>query len=362
MNIIINQSNLQTALRAVERLVAKNISLPILNTIRLKTETGRLELSATNLEMGINYWVPAKINQAGEVAVPARVFSDFITNIPDEKLAISTDQNIITVSSNRHQTQILGLDSKEFPLMPKTKKTDAITIPGPLLRSAIANVIDCVATSETRPELSGIFINISPKKTEFAATDSFRLAEKIVDFGHTDERSIILPRAAALELMRLSEENGGELRLTLAENQIFAHGENFEFVSRLIDGRYPDYKKIIPEKFISLAKVSKNELEINTKLASIFTSSVADIKITAGAGTLQLQAKNSDRGEIVASVACTLKNEPFTVSVNYRYLLDGLKTINSDSVIIQFTGEGSPLVLRASEGKDQTYLIMPLRS
>ena len=362
MNVLVNHQQLNSALRVVEKMVSRNVSLPILNTVLLKTENGRLRLSATNLEMGINYWLSAKINQEGEIAVPARVFSDFIGNIYDEKVNISAAKNIVAINSENYQTQILGMETRDFPLIPKMRNAIQFKIQSASLKEAIAGVFESSALSETRPEISGIFVNIQKNKAEFAATDSFRLAEKIIDLEEGIEKSIILPRGAALELLRIAESSGEVLTVAISDNQIFVLGADFEFISRLIDGRYPEYKRIIPEKFVSLARVNKNEFERNIRLASVFSSSISDIKLKAEKNVIQLTARNSDRGEIAATLPCVLKDLPFENAVNYNYLLDGLKIIPTENVIMQFTGDGSPLVLRGEERKDHTYLIMPLRA
>lgn len=363
MQLSINQKNLQSALRTVERVVAKNISLPILGMVLLKTEHGQLRITATNLELGIHYWVSARIDQAGEVAVPARIFTEFISQIHDEKLTIQTEQQVVLVSSDHYQGRILGLETKEFPLIPKIPKTTEITITGQQLSASLAAVLDAVATSEARPELAGVFLRLMAGRAEFAATDSFRLAEKIISLKNEIKQTVIIPRLTALELLRLSEEYGNQIfNLVLTDNQLFVRGENFEFVSRVVDGHYPEYKRVIPEKIISLARIKRTELEHSVKLASIFSSSISDIKLQASDGQLQIEAKNSDRGELNTKISCALKNEPFTIAVNFRYLLDGLRSLPGDNIILQYTGDGSPLVLRAEEDKDQLYLIMPLRN
>ncbi|MEK7507426.1 MAG: DNA polymerase III subunit beta [Patescibacteria group bacterium] len=362
MNIIISQSKLQTALRFAERVISKNISLPILSTVLLKAKDGQLKLSATNLEMGLNYWLGAKIDQAGEIAVPARIFSEFISQVGDERLNLSVEKNIMHINSDRYKTQILGMEPKEFPLLPKIKSASQFKISAADLKDGLLGVLDATAPTETRPELNGVFMALDKNKAAFAATDSFRLAEKIITLQATAEIKIIIPRNTAAELVRIAGENGPELTVNVADNQLFVVGESFEFISRLIDGRYPDYKKIIPEKFISLVKVNKAGLERNIRTAGIFSSSISDIKIKVEDNLMMITAKNSDRGEIDATVDCQLKNEPFELSLNYRYLLDGLKTISTENAIIQFTGDGSPLVLKGDERQDQTYLIMPLRN
>ena len=362
MELIANKSRLQTGVRTVERIVSRNVSLPILNTILLKTDNGRLKLSATNLELGINYWIGAKINEEGEVAVPAKVFSDFIGSINDEKISLSSAKNIITISSEHYKTQILGMETRDFPIMPKVKKEISFKINTASLKTALISVLDSASVSETRPELSGINISISNKRAEFAATDSFRLSEKIINLENGVERSFILPRNTAIEVIRIAENLEGELVVSVSENQIFIYGDDFEIISRLIDGHYPEYKRVIPEKFIALAKVNKEELEKNVRMASIFSSSIFDIKLKANKESMQIFAKNSDRGEIIANIVCETKNRPFEISVNYHYLLDGLKILPTENVILEFTGDGSPLVLRGENQKDQTYVIMPLRS
>jgi DNA polymerase-3 subunit beta len=362
MIITINQKRLLTALRILERIVSKNVSLPILSTILLKTDNGHLRLSATNLEIGVNYWVGAKIDKEGEVAVPAYVFSDFISNIADEKITITVNKNIASIDSQNYKTQILCMEAKDFPIIPKIKKEAVLKIDGQELKTSLVSVLDSVSLSEARPELGGVFVNVLNNRAEFAATDSFRLSEKITPLKDGVNKAFIVPRNAVIEIVRILENLTGDVTLAVSENQIFMYDDDFEFISRLIDGHYPEYKKVIPEKFISLAVVNKNELEKNVRMASVFSSSISDIKLRTEKDVIEISAKNSDRGEIVSSIGCELKNKPFEVSVNYHYLLDGLKVIPAENVTLEFTGNGSPLVLRGEGQKDQVYIIMPLRS
>lgn len=156
---------------------------------------------------------------------------------------------------------------------------------------------------------------------------------------------------------------GCGININVSDNQIQFSGENFDLISRLIDGRYPDYQKIIPEKFLSKAVYDKKELEKNIKLTGLFASNINDIKMTINKDISNLLAKHTDKGEIVLNIKNQLINEPFNISLNYLYLLDGLKNINSEKVILEYTGEGNPLILKP-EDKDikYTYLIMPLKN
>ena len=346
MDIVANKEKLITALKIADKAVSKNITLPVLGTFLLKTDNGRLKVSATNLELGINCWLGAKINKTGEIAVPARLFLDFVGNVTDEKVELIAQKNILTVNSENYKTQIMCMEAKDFPIIPQIKKDVSFQISRRNLRTALLSVLDSTSLSETRPELNGIYVNISPDRAEFAATDSFRLSEKIINLEGKHQKTFILPRNAAIEIIRIAEDNDDNLFFAVSENQILIHGEDFEMISRLIDGHYPEYKRVIPEKFISLARINKTNFEKSIRMASVFSSSISDVKLKVTKDLMEISAQNSTKGEITANVVCAIKDRPFEISVNYQYLLDGLKTISSEDIILEFTGDGSPLVLK----------------
>ncbi len=362
MKITINHTNLSKAVSFVEKIVSKNPSLPILNNILLKTENGRLKVSATNLEVGINYFLGAKIEETGEITVPARIFNDFIGGLRDDKVTLTTKNNILNINTDKYKTQILGFDSKEFPIIPKIKSEPFSVVPAKILKTGLSTVLDSIAVSETRPELAGLLMQFTSKQIIFASTDSFRLTEKTVDIKQKETNSFILPRNTVVELIRLLGDVGNDIDVRYSDNQVSFSSNDFEIVSRLVDGNYPDYKKVIPDKYISRLLVKKNDLDKNVRLAGIFTSSIADIKLSCTEKAITITAKNSSKGEIQIVGDVLLKNEPFEISLNHNYLLDGLKIIPTEHVVIEYTGQGSPLVLKPEyDTKDLTYLIMPLR-
>lgn len=362
MKITTNLRNLVKALTTVERIVSKNPTLPILSNILLRAENGRLRISATNLEIGINYLLGAKIEEIGEVAIPARIFSDFIKNLEGDKLSLTTKNNILSVNNEKYKTQILGFNPKDFPIIPKIKDDTLFLIPSKILKSAFSMILDSMAISETRPELSGAYVQFNTNKLTVAATDSFRLAEKIVELKHKNDLSFILPRGTIIELIRVLGELNEDISVRYGDNQISFCTSNLELVSRLIDGNYPDYKKVIPDKYISRILVKKNDLEKNIRLAGLFSSNIADINLNCDIKVTTITAKNADKGEIQVVVESLLKNEPFSIALNHYYLLDGLKIMPTEHVIIEYTGPGSPLVIKPEhDNKDLTYLIMPLK-
>ena len=363
MKVTVSHKNLKKSLGLVEKIVSRNPSLPILNNMLIKTDNGRLRVSSTNLEIGINCMIGAKIDEVGEIAVPARVSSDFINSVSDEKVILHTKNNILFINSDKYKTQILGFDTKDFPIIPKLKEGPIATVSSKVLRNMLYAVADAIAVSETRPELAGVYADFGSKNVTFAATDSFRLSEVVFATKNEGQHNIIIPRNTVMELIRITSDIDGDIEIKIGDNQVSFYNNDFELVSRLIDGNYPDYKKVIPGKFLSRVLVQKSDLERDARLAGLFSSNISDVRLVCSENTIIIRAKNSDKGEIETTVPAVLKNDPFEVSVNYRYLLDGLKIVDSEKVVIEFTGNGNPLMIKPYDNnRELTYLIMPLRS
>ena len=220
-----------------------------------------------------------------------------------------------------------------------------------------------MAISDARLELAGVYTHFSPKAISFAATDVFRLAECSVSVKATSDHGVIIPRGTITELARIAGEIEGIFEIRIGDNQISYTTSDIELVSRLIDGKYPDYKRVIPEKFVKKVLIEHGALEQAARLAGLFSSSISDIKLSGENKTLTITAHNTDKGEIQVAVPATIKGELFEVSLNFHYLLDGLKAVRSEKIVLEFTGQGSPFVIKPeSQTKDSVYLIMPLRS
>lgn len=363
MKITVHRDRLQKALGFVERVTSRNATLPILSNILIATEAGRLRVSATNLEIGVSSVIGAKVENEGRVAVPARTLSDFIRGIQDETVNLELKQNNLSVRAGRYRTTILCFDASEYPIIPKIEGGQTFTMPSSDLRTLIIAVTDSIAVSDSRPELAGAYLRFQPEEVTMAATDIFRLAERKIPGSFKETAAAIIPRGTIHELARILGDVGGDLTVRIAENQIAFDHEEFAVVSRLIDGRYPEYKKIIPERSLSKVLVRRDEAENAAKVAALFSSSIADIKLECSENELRISGKNSSKGEATAGIEANLKGESFEVSMNYHYFLDGLKMMASEKLILEFTGKGSPFMVRPSTDEGSVvYLIMPLRN
>lgn len=362
MDIVVHQDNLQRALGLIERVTAKNAALPILSNVLLKTEGGRLRLSATNLEVGITATIGAKVQKDGQVAVPGRIIADLARAARADTVSLSVKQNVLSVASGSYHTSVLCFDANEYPIIPRIDGGTSISVDAKDFCALLASVADSIASSDARPELSGALIGFQKNKLTVAATDSFRLVERTMATTNDQEATIIVPRSTILELLRTLTDTDGELTLNITENQASFTHKDFEVVSRLIDGRYPDYRKVIPERFLSKALVRRDELINAIKVAALFSSSISDIKLECAEGSMRASGRNSTKGEGQAAAEANLKGEAFDISLNYHYLLDGLKVMPGDTVVTEFTGKGSPFVLRPGDGQAGfVYLVMPLR-
>lgn len=353
----------------VKNIVGKNLNLPILNSVLLTAEDNQINLLTTNLELGINYFLTANVEQKGKLAVPTKIFSDFIANIKDGQIDLLLKENTLHIQSVNFKTKIICFDPKDFPLIPKIKDNTIVTLPAKTLKTALNVVFDSVSLSQTRPELSGVFVSFQGDKIFFASTDSFRLTEKVISGKPKKETTLIIPRNTVAELIRILSETDEDVSISAEENQIQFSSGSFEVVSRLVEGRYPDYQKVIPSKSVSQILFKKEDFQNNIRLAGFFASNVNDIGLKVDKKEVTVFSKSPDRGEFsskIKNMPETAKHqieEPFEVLLNYNYLADGLKNIPTEEVVFEYTGEGAPIIIRPKDPElNYTYLIMPLKT
>jgi DNA polymerase-3 subunit beta len=359
------QENLNKGLSVVSRLVATRGTLEILSHILLKTEGGRLKLSATNLEIGINYKVGAKIEKEGEVTVPARLFSELVAQLPPGKIDINLKDDTLDVKTGGYSSQVKGLSAEEFPLIPKIKDKKLFSVSAGELKDAINMVSFSAALDETRPVLSGIYVKIGKGKLILASTDSYRLAEKIVELKAKDlkEKDAIVPARSLMELSRILDDPEKEVNVYLDETQIMFETEDLEFTSRLVEGKFPDYTQIIPSSFETKATCALSEFSNIVKVASLFS------REAAGSVTLNISSKGrieavsaaTQMGESNAECDAKVTGKDAEIIFNGKYLVDALNTLPTGDITLEVSGKLNPGVLRKEGDKTYTYVIMPLR-
>lgn len=382
MKLICTQENLNRALSYLERVVGRQTTLPILSNFLLETEKGRLKISATNLEIGIITSIGAKIEKEGKIAIPAKLISNFIHNLPTgDVLQLESDTEGLKIESTTYKIKIKGLDGKDFPIIPQYTKEYFFSFPAQELKNALSRILFCVSLNNARIELTGAHIFFYKDQIHLAATDSFRLAEEIIPFTHygsgygdflLENPSLIIPGNTLQEIMRVIMPESSEVKIALKENQIFFEIDGVQIISRIINGKYPDYKQIIPKEFSFQAVLEKESFQRAVKIAGTF-SSYASGEITLTFQPEEKQCVISSASQEIGENKTTLPIEitkgaaPLTIVFNPRYVLEGISALSGEKIIFLANDGATPAALRRQNGKDDSlmerylYIIMPIR-
>ncbi len=368
------KENLKENLDNALRIVKYNSTLPILNNLLIATDKGRLRISSTDLEIGFSSLISSKIEKEGSITVPAQLLSQFVNNLPNKQITLEKKDLKLNLNCDNIKASINGLSSDDFPIIPKLKNSSVLNINSKILKNVLSSVINSTALSDSRPEISSIYIKVEPDQIKFIATDSFRLAHKTlflsevlkekVKIDVSKLQNIILPLRTANEIIRILGDKDSNVEITIDQNQIKFEFDDMYLVSRLVEGSYPDYEAIIPKSFETKCYVSKNDLEEVVKLAGCFSSRLNDIilKTNSNKSYLEVFSNHAEFGNHEARINSEVKGKDVSVVFNWRYVLDGLKNINEDDLIFEFNGDQKPAMIKPIKETDFFYILMPIRN
>jgi len=382
MKLICTQENLSLGLFTTSHISSKTTNLPILNNILLQAEKNTIKLMATNLEIGISCSIRGKIEKEGSYTIQGKLLSDYIGLLPREKIELelfedkNTSNSYLQVQCNNYSTKIKGISAHEYPLIPRIEKKNPYLCGIQDLYKAISQVIFAVSLNEARPEISGIFMNFTENSLILASTDSFRLTEKNISVKLNNsskiEQKIIVPSRTLQEVQRILNsikddteiETLKNIEIYISENQILFVIGNIEIVSRLIEGQYPDYKQIIPQKFSTTIEVITSEFIKAIKTSSLFSrSGIYDVllKFSTEKNEIVIMSSNTMVGENRSTLSAKVSGKDNEIVLNFKYLLDGLQNINSEEVIMEVIDGSSPCIVKPKDAQDYMYIIMPIK-
>ncbi len=384
MKLTCTQENFKKAIYNTERVIGKQATLPILENILLETERGMLRISATNLEIGVFLKIGAKIEKEGKITIPARLISNLVNNLPaGDNIQLETDNQTLKITSGSYKANIKGLSAQDFPIIPEAGSDFLFSFDAQTLKDVISKVLTCVSVDNTRPELGGVNLLLAEKKANLAATDSFRLLEAEVELKVENSEnykafiskisSVIVPANTFAEVLRAISPETSEVKVVIEENQIFFQIDNVRIVSRLINGKYPEYKQIIPKDFSTKAFIDKEELLRAVKIASFFTnnkSGEVNLKLDAGKSEMDVFAQSEEKGENKTKIKASIDGQDQEIVFNPRYFIDGINSISSLEVAFLGNSGGSPVVLRNIDKNGEkmeilgnlTYVVMPIKN
>jgi len=364
MKLVVTQENLAKALQVVGRVASGKTPLPILNNILFRTDDNRLLLAATNLEIAISQHIGGKIEQEGAITVPARLMSEFISNLPKGNVTLEAEGTKLHIQSGTYESTIHGMAPDEFPALPDITAQETLTIPVTTMKRAIQQTVLVASNDDTRPVLTGVYCHTHEGNLYFAATDGYRLAERLVS---KTEQAIdaVIPAQTLQDVLRVITDDSNDITMIFDENQVRILVDDIEITSRLIDGTFPDYRQLIPATTDIDVTLAKDEFGRITKIASLFARE--------SGGSVTLNAKQEEQKLSIHSVASQLGENTSEaeakvtadgqVTLNSRYLLEALGCIDSPQLQFSFSGKLSPCVLTtADKERDYKHIIMPLKS
>jgi len=367
------QENLSRGLGIVGRAVATRTTLPITNNVLLATDQSRLKLVATNLEMAISYWLGAKVEEEGAITVPARLLTEFVSSLPNERIDINLapKTKVLGLKCARFEARISGVDARDFPPIPSVGDGITTKVEVEALRQAVSQVVFAAATEESRPVLTGVDARFEGSLLTLAAADGFRLAVFKMPLAApvSQKTEVIIPARTLAELNRLAGDAEETVDITLNPNksQILFRLKDIELVSQLVQGTFPQYTQLIPQTFNTRAVVDVAEFLRATKTASIFArdgSGIVRLVVSAGAdvtpGKMTVSARSEELGEDVGEIDAVVEGGEAKIAFNGKYLTDVLSVLRESRVALEATSPSSPGVIRPVGVDNYVHVVMPM--
>jgi DNA polymerase-3 subunit beta len=373
MKVSCLQENLSKGLGIVGRAVSTRSTLPVLANVLLATDGGRLKLSATNLEIVITCWIGAKVAEEGSITVPARTLSDLVNTLPADQVEMELDTKTQTLhlTCARTEANIKGIDATEFPLVPEPSDDVHHRIEAKVLKTMINQVAFAAATDDARPTLTGVLTKMKGNTISMAATDGFRLSVRSAEFpGNAEEpMEVIIPARALSEVARIADDDTETVAVSMPEgrNQVIFDMENVVLVTQLIDGNFPDYEPVIPQRYATRTVLNAGEFAKACKMAEIFAreaSHTARVRVEPGnelmPGYATISATSSETGDNVAQIDAMVEGEEVEIAFNVRYMSQVLGVIDSAQIALETTKSTDPGVIKPVGDDQYLHIIMPM--
>jgi DNA polymerase III subunit beta len=380
MRISCLQQNLAEGLGAVGRVVPTRSTLPVLGNVLLATDEGRLKLAATNLEMAMTVWVGARVEDEGSITLPARVLTEWVNLLGRDQqvdLTLNARNKRVQLKCGRYESNIAGIDAEDFPPIPAVDEGTSVTIDAATFKDAIGQVAFAAAQEDSRPILTGVLLKLEQGCLTMAAADGFRLAVRTIELPDAGDQSLtlVVPSRTLSELARVLPDEEGkvvELAATPTRSQVLFRVGDVQLVSRLIDGQFPDYARIIPQDARTRAVAPVREVLQATRAASVFArdnSMIVRLELTPPSGEAELalgsmtiSSTSAEMGDNTAELDATVDGEEQQVAFNGKYLREALEALGTPQLRLDLTGSASPGVFRPSGNEENGYLhvIMPM--
>jgi DNA polymerase-3 subunit beta len=370
VKLSVMQENLARGLSVVSRAVSNRSTLPVLANVLLKTEDAGLKLTATNLEIGITYWVPGKIETDGATTVPAKLLTDLVNSLPaGDRVDLDLQTgDVLHLTCGRFETHIKGIDADEFPAIGAAGERPTTRIAQNILRQALAETAFAAASDEARPILTGVLARFEGDQVTLAAADNYRIAVKTIPIlDAVPETSVVIPARALNELARILADVDEPIEVVLAggRNQILFHLDGIDLVSRLIDGQFPNYQQVVPQSHTTRAVLDREELLRAVRPAALIaheSANIVKLQVSADGEPGITVSANAEVGDHVGQVEAAVEGDGTTIAFNARYLADVLTNVAADQFALELNGPLSPGVFKPIGDDQYIHVVMPVRT
>ncbi len=366
MKVTCERGYLANALGVAGRAVSSRNTLPILSNVLLETEDDRLKLTATDLDTAIRCVIPAQISENGAVAVPAGVLGDVVSKLPDAPVTLELQDGKVKVRSGKSDYTILSLPAEDFPVVPEVKEGIDITLPQSVLKDMLRLTTFAASKEETRSILMGVLFEARGNKLTLVATDTHRLAWKQTTLSEEVSTPVsqIIPAKPLAELERVLKDTVEEtIHIRFGQSQVQFETADVTLVSRVLDGQFPNYEKVIPKGVDRKIVFNRNEFLSAARRVFIVAKNNSEKAILTTKGDLlEMTAESSEVGKAYEEVPISMDGENLTIAFNTRYLVDVLNILHTEQATLELTGALNPGILRAQGQSDFLYVVMPMQA
>ena len=367
MKFTTEKNEIVDALQMGASIAERRQTIPILANLRIVARDGKVEITATDLEIQIKTLTEVKkVVEEGEITVSARKMSELCRSLPDnEALEFDLNNGKLTVSSKNFHADFATISALDFPELESKEETNSLSISSSALQRLLNKTAFCMASQDVRYYLNGLLVEYKGGEVNAVATDGHRLALATSPLDKTitiDGERQILPRKAVLELSKILRQENEDIKITFGNSSLSIQDENLDFSTKLIDGKFPDYEKVLPSGDPNSLEVSKESLQSALSRASVLSNEkYRGVRFALDKNTLKLTANNPEKESAEELLDVNYNGNPMEIGFNIGYLLDVLGTIETDNVELNFYGDESSCLIREPGNQAEVYVIMPMR-
>ena len=371
MELVVRKTDLLRELQLFQGIVERKNTIPILANVLIEADGEQVKLLATDLEVGLRSRCSASVTKGGSLTLPAKKLYEIVKALPETDVRIEEDRNGVKVAADRFDSRMQTLPREDFPSLPDGSGVYSATFARDVMRQMIAKTQFAITGEDTRYFLNGALFIIRPDSTSLVSTDGHRLAlitvsrEKGKGKGRAeDENRVILPRKTLLELGRLLAEGDGDIQFERGENHLFFDVGGRLLISRMIDGQFPAFERVIPKNNDKRVEFDRDRLTSAVKRVALLSNERSRaVKFSMDKGKVEIASSSPEFGEAKEVLMVDYADAPVTICFNAQYVVDFLNVVDTDSVVLEFKDEMSQAVMKpaAAEGYEYTYVIMPMR-